>query len=55
MKCFCCGVVELVCEMCNLFYIYKGQSIFIEVVMGDFCLVCGEVLFDCEYGDCYSV
>lgn len=46
MKCFICGVVEMVYDICDLFYIYKGESMIIVVVIVDFCLVCGEFIID---------
>lgn len=54
MKCPCCGAAELVHEIRDLPYTYKGESTLIEQVKGDFCPACGEVLLDREHGDRYS-
>lgn len=51
MKCLSCGVVELIYDICDVLYVYKGEVIVIFFVMGDFCLVCDEIVFECGEGD----
>jgi HTH-type transcriptional regulator/antitoxin MqsA len=42
MKCPECGVAKLVHDTRNLPYTYKGQTITIPAVAGDYCPACGE-------------
>lgn len=54
MKCPCCGGAELIHDTRDLPYTYKGESIDIPAVTGDFCPACGEVILDAEQGDRFS-
>ncbi len=46
MQCFSCGEAELVKDRRNITHSYKGKSIIIPSVSGDFCPSCGEVVLD---------
>lgn len=48
MKCPSCAVAELVHDIRDLPYAYKGESTLIPAVHGDFCPACDEVLTDAE-------
>lgn len=42
MKCPVCGMAELIHETRDLPYTYKGETIVIRAVTGDFCPNCSE-------------
>ena len=44
MKCPECGAAELVHDVCDIPYTYKGKTTVIPQVEADFCPVCGESL-----------
>ena len=44
MKCPVCGSAELVHDVRDIPYTYKGKTTFIPQVEADFCPVCGESL-----------
>lgn len=44
MKCPACAAAKLVHDTRDLPYSYKGESIVIPAVTGDFCPACGEVV-----------
>lgn len=46
MKCPVCGAAELVRDTRDMPHAYKGETIIIPAVTGDFCPGCGEVLLD---------
>jgi HTH-type transcriptional regulator/antitoxin MqsA len=46
MKCPVCGAAELIHDTRDQPYTYKGVTIAIEAVTGDFCPVCDEVILD---------
>ncbi|MFK0572855.1 type II toxin-antitoxin system MqsA family antitoxin [Endozoicomonas sp.] len=46
MKCPDCSKADLVHDTRDLPYTYKGESIDIAAVTGDYCPVCGEVVLD---------
>jgi HTH-type transcriptional regulator/antitoxin MqsA len=46
MKCPSCGAAELVHDIRELPYTYKGESTQIPEVTGDFCPSCGEAVLD---------
>jgi HTH-type transcriptional regulator/antitoxin MqsA len=48
MKCVACGGAEMVREVHDVSYTYKGQSTTIPDVSGDFCPVCNESLHSAE-------
>jgi HTH-type transcriptional regulator/antitoxin MqsA len=48
MKCPSCASAELVHDIRDLPYAYKGESTLIPAVNGDFCPACDEVLTDAE-------
>jgi HTH-type transcriptional regulator / antitoxin MqsA len=48
MKCPCCGMAELVKDIRDLPYTYKGESTVIPGVEGDFCSACGECVLDAK-------
>lgn len=48
MKCPSCAAAELVHDIRDLPYTYKGESTLIPAVNGDFCPACDEVLTDAE-------
>lgn len=50
MKCPACGAVELVRDTRDVPYTYKGETITIPAVVGDFCPTCGEVVMDMAEG-----
>ncbi len=54
MKCPCCGAAELIHDTRDLPYSYKGDTVAIPAVTGDFCPACNEVILDREQGDRYS-
>jgi HTH-type transcriptional regulator/antitoxin MqsA len=46
MKCPVCGAAELIHDTRDLPYTYKGETITIAAVTGDFCPSCGESILD---------
>lgn len=46
MKCPCCGATELIHDTRDMPYTYKGESITITAVTGDFCPGCAESVLD---------
>ena len=44
MKCPICGNAELVHDIRDIPYTYKGETTIIPTVTGDFCPACGEVV-----------
>ncbi len=46
MKCPVCGAVELIHDTRDLPYTYKGETIVIAAVTGDFCPACAESVLD---------
>lgn len=46
MKCPVCGAAELVRDTRDLPYTYKGETLLIPAVTGDFCPACAESLLD---------
>ncbi|MDD0974074.1 type II toxin-antitoxin system MqsA family antitoxin [Pseudomonas fontis] len=46
MKCPVCGAVELEASIRDLPYVYKGESLVIPAVSGEFCPACGEAVLD---------
>jgi len=51
MKCPACGAAELIHDTRDVPYTYKGETIDIPSVTGDFCPACGEVVLDRIHGD----
>ncbi|OWT57623.1 type II toxin-antitoxin system MqsA family antitoxin [Candidimonas nitroreducens] len=45
MKCPACGAAELVREVRDLPYVYKGETTVIPAVAGRYCPACGEGVF----------
>ena len=54
MKCPNCGGAELIRDMRDLPYTYKGETTCVLSVTGDFCPACDEVVFVREQGDRYA-
>lgn len=54
MKCPVCGGAELIHDTRDMPYTYKGETVTIPGVEGDFCPACGEVIFGQQAGDHYS-
>lgn len=54
MKCPVCGGAELIHDTRDMPYTYKGETVTIPAVEGDFCSACGEVILARESGDRYS-
>lgn len=54
MKCPVCGGAELIHDTRDIPYVYKGETVTIPAVEGDFCPACGEVILARESGDRYS-
>ena len=46
MKCPACGGADLLHEICNLPYTYKGKKTVLPAVTGDFCPACAESVLD---------
>jgi HTH-type transcriptional regulator/antitoxin MqsA len=46
MKCPVCGTTELIHDTRDLPYTYKGETILIAAVTGDFCPACAESILD---------
>lgn len=54
MKCPCCGAAELIHDIRDVLYSYKGETTTIPEVTGDYCPACGEIILAREQGDRYS-
>ena len=50
MKCPMCGAAELVRDTRDVPYTYKGETMAIPGVTGDFCPACAEVILDKDEG-----
>ena len=48
IKCPTCGAAELVHDVRDLPYTYKGQTTIIPMVSGDYCPICGEIVSDMD-------
>jgi HTH-type transcriptional regulator/antitoxin MqsA len=46
MKCPVCGAAELIHDTRELPYTYKGETVTISAVTGDYCPSCGETILD---------
>ena len=46
MKCPVCGAAELIHDVRDLPYTYKGESTFIPAVTGEFCPACAESILE---------
>jgi HTH-type transcriptional regulator/antitoxin MqsA len=46
MKCPACGAADLIQDVRDLPYAYKGESTLIPAVAGEFCPACGEAVLD---------
>ena len=46
MKCPACGAAELIPDVRDLSYTYKGETTTISAVTGDFCPACAESILD---------
>ncbi|APW47977.1 type II toxin-antitoxin system MqsA family antitoxin [Rhodoferax antarcticus] len=51
MKCPVCGAAELIHDTRDLPYTYKGETILIAAVTGDFCPACAESILDAAQSD----
>ena len=51
MKCPVCGAAELINDTRDLPYTYKGETILISAVTGDFCPACAESILDATESD----
>ena len=51
MKCPVCGAAELIRDTRDLPCTYKGESIVIASVTGDFCPACAEAILDADETD----
>ena len=54
MKCPICGSAELIHQVRDIPYTYKGESTLIRNVQGDFCPACSEGILDQQTGDAYN-
>ncbi len=54
MKCPSCGAAELIHDTRDMPYTYKGESVIVPALTGDFCPACGEVVLNREHGNYYS-
>lgn len=54
MKCVTCGAAELIQDVRDEPFTYKGQSTVILQLRGDFCPACGEVILDMAEAGRYS-
>ncbi len=48
MKCPNCGAAELVRDVRDMPFVYKGESTNLAQIAGDYCPACGEGVFDLE-------
>ena len=48
IKCPTCGAAELVHDVRDLPYTYKGKTTIIPMVSGDYCPACGEIVSDMD-------
>jgi HTH-type transcriptional regulator/antitoxin MqsA len=46
MQCPACGTAELLHDIRDLHYTYKGEATVISSIEGDFCPACGEAVLD---------
>ena len=46
MKCPNCGAAELVPDVREMHYAYKGEETIVPAVAGDYCPACGEAVLD---------
>lgn len=53
MQCPICGSAELISDIKNIEYTYKGHSTVLENISGDFCQACDEIIMDQQQGDHY--
>lgn len=51
MKCPVCGAAELIHDIRDLPYTYKGETTIIVAVTGDFCPACAESILDATESD----
>ncbi|WP_454734607.1 type II toxin-antitoxin system MqsA family antitoxin [Cupriavidus necator] len=51
MKCPECGAAELVRDVRDIPYTYRGETTVLEAVHGEFCPACGESVTDWEESD----
>ena len=51
MKCPACSEAELVHDTRDMPYTYKGETVSIPEVTGDYCPACGEVVLDLKESD----
>ncbi|WP_455278932.1 type II toxin-antitoxin system MqsA family antitoxin [Cupriavidus necator] len=51
MKCPECGAAELVRDVRDVLYTYRGETTVLEAVRGEFCPACGESVTDWEESD----
>ncbi len=51
MKCPVCGAAELINDTRDLPYVYKGETILIAAVTGDFCPACAESILGAAESD----
>jgi HTH-type transcriptional regulator / antitoxin MqsA len=51
MKCPVCGAAELIHDIRDLPYTYKGETTLIAAVTGDFCPACAESVLDAAESD----
>ena len=55
MKCPICGATELVHDVRDMPYTYKGESTIISNVVGDYCQACNEAVLDSDESQRISV
>jgi HTH-type transcriptional regulator / antitoxin MqsA len=48
VKCPVCGVAELIRDIRDQPYTYKGETTLLLAVVGDYCTACGESILDAE-------
>lgn len=51
MKCSMCGAADLVHDIRDMPYTYKGETTIIRDVEGDYCPACGEAVLDEAQGE----
>ena len=54
MLCPSCGATELIPDTRDIPYNYKGKSVTIPAIEGDYCPACGEGVLNREHGDRYG-